>query len=97
MAWLFDLVPPEYRRYGVLRRYPVVLSRMARQHVTAALEAAREGFRTARAELSDLVPAHGLESVLEIYRREGTRLAAVARAVELVDTGLRGGTFTPKL
>ncbi|MEV0407247.1 hypothetical protein [Actinoallomurus sp. NPDC050550] len=97
VAWLFDLVPPEYRRYGVLRRYPVVLSRMARQHVTAALEAAREGFRTARAELSDLVPAHGLESVLEIYRREGTRLAAVARAVELVDTGLRGGTFTPKL
>ncbi|GAA4628660.1 hypothetical protein GCM10023196_045970 [Actinoallomurus vinaceus] len=97
VAWLFDLVPPEYRRYGVLRRYPVVLSRMARQHVGAALEAAREGFRTARAELSDLVPAHGLESVLEIYRREGTRLAAVARAVELVDTGLRGGTFTPKL
>ncbi|MCO6011153.1 hypothetical protein NE236_39985 [Actinoallomurus purpureus] len=97
VAWLFDLVPPEYRRYGVLRRYPIVLSRMARHHVAADLEAAREGFRTARAELSDVVPAHGLEAVLEIYRREGTRLAAIARAVELVDTGLRGGSFTPKL
>lgn len=97
VAWLFDLVPPEYRRYGVLRRYPTVLSRMARHHVAADLEAAREGFRTARAELADTVPAHGLEAVLEIYRREGTRLAAVARAVELVDTGLRGGSFTPKL
>jgi hypothetical protein len=97
VAWLFDLVPPEYRRYGVLRRYPIVLSRMARHHVAADLEAAREGFRTARAELSDVVPAHGLEAVLEIYRREGTRLAAIARAVELVDTGLRGDSFTPRL
>lgn len=97
VAWLFDLVPPEYRRYGVLRRYPVVLSRMARQHVAAALEAAREGFRTARADLSDAVPAHGVEAVLDIYRREGARLVTIARAVELVDSGLRGATFTPKL
>lgn len=97
VAWLFDLVPPEYRRYGVLRRYPLVLSRMARQHVAAALEAAREGFRTARAELSDAVPSHGIEALLDIYRREGTRLTALVRAVELVDAGLRGGTFTPKL
>lgn len=97
VAWLFDLVPPEYRRYGVLRRYPVVLSRMARQHVAAALQAAREGFRTARADLSGAVPAHGVEAVLDIYRREGARLVAIARAVELVDSGLRGATFTPKL
>ncbi|MCO5993596.1 hypothetical protein [Actinoallomurus rhizosphaericola] len=95
VAWLFDLVPPEYRRYGVLRRHPAVLSRMARLHVAADLEAAREGFRTARAELADTVPAHAVETVLEIYRREGTRLASVARAVELVDAALRGGSFTP--
>ena len=97
VAWLFEFVPPEYRRYGVLRRYPVVLARMARHHVAAAVEAARQGFRTARAELSDAVPPHGVDAVLDIYRREGTRLVAVAEAVELVDTALRGGSFTPKL
>ncbi len=97
VAWLFDLVPPEYHRYGVLRRYPVVLARMARQHVAAALEAAREGFRTARTDLSDAVPAHGVEAVLDIYRREGARLVTITRAVELVERGLRGATFTPRL
>jgi hypothetical protein len=97
VAWLFEFVPPEYRRYGVLRRYPVVLARMARHHVAASVEAARQGFRTARAELSDTVPPHGVEAVLDIYRREGTRLVAIAEAIELVDTGLHGGSFTPKL
>lgn len=96
MAWLFELVPPEYRRYGVLRRYPVVLARMAHHHVAASVEAARQGFRTARTELSGVVPPHGVDAVLEIYRSEGTRLVALATAVGLVDTALRGGTFTPK-
>lgn len=97
VAWLFELVPPEYRRYGVLRRYPVVLARMARHHVATAIEAAREGFRAARADLTDVIPPHGVEAVLDIYRREGTRLVSIATAIELVDAGLRGGTFTPKL
>lgn len=96
VAWLFELVPSEYRRYGVLRRYPVVLARMAHHHVAASVEAARQGFRTARTELSGTVPAHGIDAVLDIYRGEGTRLVTLARAVELVDTALRGGTFTPK-
>jgi hypothetical protein len=97
VAWLFEFVPPEYRRYGVLRRYPAALSRMARQHVSAAVEAARIGFRTARTELSDTVPPHGVEAVLDIYRREGTRLVAIAEAIELVDSALHGTSFTPKL
>ncbi|MGH3380616.1 MAG: hypothetical protein ACRDP6_38365 [Actinoallomurus sp.] len=97
VAWLFELVPPEYRRYGVLRRYPAALSRMARQHVSAAVEAARVGFRTARTELSDTVPPHGVEAVLDIYRREGTRLVSIAEAVDLVDRALNGTSFTPKL
>jgi hypothetical protein len=97
VAWLFELVPPEYRRYGVLRRYPVVLSRMARHHVAAAVEAARQGFRTARTELAEALPPHGVEAVLDIYRREGTRLVAIAAAVELVEKGLRGESFTPRL
>ncbi|TDC44935.1 hypothetical protein E1281_31995 [Actinomadura sp. KC345] len=107
MAWLLELVPPEYRRYGVLRRYPIALARMARQHAGASVDAAREGFRTARVDLGDVVPPHGIESVLEAYRREGARLVALVQAVELVETALRGlaepddprhrRPFTPKL
>jgi hypothetical protein len=97
VAWLLEFVPPEYRRYGVLRRYPPALARMARQHVSAAIEAARVGFRTARTDLSGTVPPHGIEAVLDIYRREGARLVTIAEGIELVDRALRGGTFTPKL
>ncbi|MFD0902490.1 hypothetical protein [Actinomadura sediminis] len=92
MAWLLDLVPPEYRRYGVLRRYPPVLARMARHHVDASVEAAREGFRTARVDLGAVVPPHGIEAVLEAYRREGARLVALQRAVGLVESALRSRT-----
>jgi hypothetical protein len=107
MAWLLELVPPEYRRYGVLRRYPPALARMACHHLNADVEAARQGFRTARTELAGLVPPHGIEAVLDTYRREGTRLAALAKAAELVEIALRGPSapgdpdyqrrFTPKL
>ena len=94
-AWLLELVPPEYRRYGVLRRYPVALARMAKHHVAASVEAARQGFRTARAELSEIVPPHGVDVVLDVYRREGTRLVRLAQAVELVELAMRG-TFVPE-
>jgi hypothetical protein len=63
---------------------------MARHHLDAHVEAARQGFRTARTELAGLVPPHGIEAVLETYRREGTRLAALAKAAELVESALRG-------
>ncbi|MCP2335780.1 hypothetical protein [Actinomadura rupiterrae] len=102
LAWLLELVPPEYRRYGVLRRYPVALARMARHHVTAAVEAAREGFRSARVELSGAVPPHGIEAVLDTYRREGARLVQLVHAVDLVEQALRerlpapASTPTPK-
>lgn len=90
MAWLLELVPPEYRRYGVLRRYPLALARMARHHLEANVEAARQGFRTARSELTGTVPPHGIEAILDTYRREGGRLAALASAAELVEAALRG-------
>jgi hypothetical protein len=104
VAWLLDLVPAEYRGYGVLRRYPLALATMARRHVDACVEAARQGFRTARTDLGGVVPLHGIESILETYRREGTRLVAVSTAAELVEAALRGPSspefrrsFTPRL
>src|SRR5690606_33925431 len=74
LTWLLEHVPPEYRRYGVLRRYPIALARMARQHIAASVEAAREGFRTARVDLGAVVPP----------------LVALRRAAELGGSALRG-------
>ena len=89
VAWLFDLVPADYRLHQVLRRYPVVLARMAHQHVDACLLAARDGYRTARHDLRQAVPQHGVEAVLEAYRHEGRRLAAAAKGVALVERALQ--------
>ncbi|GAA2105187.1 hypothetical protein GCM10009780_56830 [Actinomadura alba] len=89
VAWLLELVPPEYRRYGVLRRYPIALAGMARRHVDACVEAARQGFRTARTDLREIVPPHGIESILDAYRHEGARLVRLSTATELVENALR--------
>jgi len=92
LVWLFDHVPPDYRLHGVLRRHPVALSRLARQYVSAALEAAREGYRTARVDLREHLPPHALDQVMSAYLAEGQRMAGVLRAVEAVDTALRAAT-----
>ena len=97
VAWLFDLVPPDYRAHEVLRRYPVLLARMAGDHVAAGLEAARTGWRTVRVDLADHLPAEAMEAAVAAYEREGARLAAAARAVEAVAAALRGERWVPRL
>ena len=97
IGWLLDVVPPDYRLHGVLRRYPVALAAMARYHTKACVEGAREGYRTARTELAGALPPHAIDTVLAAYRKEGARLAATARAVGLVERALRGETFTPTM
>ena len=97
VAWLLDVVPPDYRLHGVLARHPVALAAMARHHVTACVEGARQGYRSARAELGAQLPAGGVEAVLAVYRSEGMRLAQTARSVELVGRALRGEVFVPQL
>src|ERR1700737_494410 len=94
---LLDVVPPDYRLHGVLRRYPVALAAMARYHSRACVEGARQGYRTARTELAGTLPPHAIDTVLAAYRKEGARLAATARAVGLVERALRGEVFTPKM
>ena len=74
VAWLFDLVPPDYRAHEVLRRYPVLLARFAGDHVAA-----------------------GLEAAMVAYEREGARLGAAARGVEVVAGALRGERWVPRL
>jgi hypothetical protein len=97
VAWLLDVVPPDYRLYGVLRRHPIALAAMARHHVAACVQGAREGYRTARTELGDALPAHGVDAVLAAYRSEGRRLVDTARAVDLIGRALRGEVFSPRL
>jgi hypothetical protein len=97
VAWLLDVVPPDYRLHGVLRRYPVALAAMARYHTAACVEGARQGYRTARTELGEALPPHAIDAVLAAYRAEGRRLAATARAAILVERALRGEKFSEKL
>ena len=97
VGWLFDVVPPDFRLHGVLRRHPVALAAMARHHCESCVEGAREGYRMARTELGGALPPHALDAVLAAYHREGTRLAANAAAVALVERALRGEVFTPKI
>jgi hypothetical protein len=70
---------------------------MARHHLTAAVQAAREGYRMARTELKDELPPHAIDAVLAAYRREGSRLVAASRAVEVVEQALRGDIPNPKM
>ena len=96
-AWLLDTVPADYRLHGVLRRYPLALAAMAIHHTKACVAGAREGYRTARTELGNVLPPHALDAVLAAYRAEGRRLVATAQAVDLVARALRGEVFTPQL
>jgi hypothetical protein len=97
VAWLFDLCPPDYRAHEVLRKHPVVLSRFAAQHVAAAVQAARDGLRTVRAELDGLVGPDVIEAAIAAYDREGRRLVAAGRQVEMVAAALRGERWVPRL
>ena len=97
VTWLLDVVPPDYRLYGVLRRHPAALAAMAAHHMAACVEGARQAYRTTRSELGDLLPPPGIDAVLAAYRDEGSRLAETARAVDLVRRALRGEEFPPRM
>ncbi len=97
VVWLFDLCPPDYRAHDVLRKYPVVLARFARGHVESAVDAARQGLRTLRADLREVVPPEVVEAAIGAYDREGRALAQAARQVALVEGALRGERWVPRL
>ena len=97
VAWLLDVLPPDYRIHPVLRRYPAALASAARYYSRACVEGAREGYRTARVELGASLPPHAVDGVLAAYKTEGFKLAAIARAVDLVERAIRGEAFAPRL
>jgi hypothetical protein len=94
---MFDLCPPDYRAYDVLRRHPVVLARVAHHHLQAGISAARTGLSTARQDLSDVLDVATVEAAVTMYEREGARLMAVARSLALVEQALRGKRYVRRL
>ncbi|BEP16245.1 hypothetical protein acdb102_45560 [Acidothermaceae bacterium B102] len=97
VAWLFDLCPPDYRAHDVLRRHPVILARLAREHCQVGVEAARRGRATVRADLAGAVPPEAIEATVGAYEREGARLVRAVAAVALVEAALRGERWVPRL
>lgn len=100
IGWLYDLCPPDHRGYAVLQRWPVLLARVAREHVAASADACRRGAATARADLRQLgveIPPDAVDALLAMYEREALRLDAAARAVALVGKALAGQRFVAKL
>ena len=97
VAWLLDVVPPGYLVHGVLRRHPIALAAIARHHLSACVEGARNGYRTVRTELGPHLPPGAVEAVLAAYRSEGIGLAAASRAASLIERALHGEVFTPGL
>lgn len=97
VAWLFDLCPPDFRAYELLRRQPVVLARIAAGQVAAAVEGCRRGLATSRAELRGVVTPEVIDETIALYEREGARLSRVEQGVRLVEQALQGRRFVPRL
>jgi hypothetical protein len=89
IAWLYNVAPPGYRDSDIFTRWPAALAALARHHSQASVTGARQGYRVVRTELGGEIPPHAIDSILSAYRIEGKRLAATARAVELVEFALR--------
>lgn len=96
-GWLLDLCPPEYRGHDVLRRYPVILARLAARHAEATLAGARASYAGARRDLAGRVPPEAVEETLAALSWEGAHLAARVREVALVEEALQGRRWRPKL
>ena len=97
VTWLLEVIPSDYLLHGVLRRHPIALAAVARHHLSASVEGARSGYRTARSELGPHLPPSAVEAVLTAYRSEGSRLATAARAADLVERALHGEVFVRQL
>ncbi|WP_432486141.1 hypothetical protein [Kineococcus esterisolvens] len=97
VAWLLDQAPPEYRGHPPLRNHPVLLAWLVGHHVAAGREAVRRATAGARRELSAHLPPEVVPRALEVLEHEELRLRRLARAVDLLQSALRGEGFVPRL
>jgi len=93
-AWLLDVLPPCFRHHPVLRPHPAALAPIVRHQARGSVDGARDGYRAAQ-EPAGLVPPHAVDELLTAYRAERFKLAATARAAELVERALRDAVPHP--
>ncbi|RLV49251.1 hypothetical protein D9V37_11940 [Nocardioides mangrovicus] len=96
-AWLLDVCPPDYRGYPLLRRHLLVLARFAVLHAEACQLGVERGLSGLRVELAEVVDGVVLERAVETLHHEQARLIGQRRAVGLVEDGLRGRRFVPRI
>lgn len=96
-AYLFDCCPPDFRRYPVLRRHPVVLARFAAHFVDGQYHSAQEGLAEVRTSLAEYAEPTVIDAAVQAWLEQGAALARVRRAVGLVEEALRGRVFVRKL
>jgi hypothetical protein len=89
VAWAARRGSPRLPTVRDTAALPDRLAALARHHIAACVQGARDGYRTTRTELDGTLPPHTVDEVLEAYRSEGQRLVATARAVELIARALR--------
>ena len=80
-----------------MRRYPLILARVASHHARANLAAARAAYSAVRRELAADVPPEAIEATLEALAKEGATLASTVTSMELVTEALAGRRWRPKL
>nr|NLI51279.1 hypothetical protein [Propionibacterium sp.] len=97
VAFLLDCCPPDFRRYPVLRRHPVILARFAAAAVAAQGQACRAGLGTCRADLAGFVPPDAVEAATAAWQEQEAALRRTAREVALVEGALRGRVYVRKL
>ncbi len=97
IPYLFDCCPPDFRAYRVLRNHPLVLAQFATHFVHGQHETVQRGLADIRSNLRRRVAPEVVEAAAQAWLEQGAQLARTRRAVGLVDEGLRGGVFVPKL
>lgn len=96
VRWLLGLLPG-WRDHQHVHRYPAALASIAHHTLAGTLEGTRAGYRTVRTELGGRLPPPAIAAILEAYRAEGSQLAVLVDAVDLVERALRGERFKPRL
>ena len=93
--WLLDLLPGEYRAHAVLRKYPVLLARLALASIQGSLEPARTAWSRVRVEEKLFMPPPAIEEAIAMLEREGAHFVSREREVTLVLEALERALLLP--
>ena len=83
IGWLLDRGPADLRT-SPLRSYPLALAYLVEHHLEADVQAIREAYRHARAELGEHVSAAELTVIQQALEAQGALALATRREVALV-------------